>query len=126
VTLVEHTGNYLRVLGDTESHQTITESSWWVIVANFGREGVLEYRLHVYENSALNFVLGSDNHYEYILLINIAFTLVLCEMSLYGTLSFMLYPGGHDDAKVSIPTTIILRHMFTPAELRVIISNPKY
>ncbi|KAJ0977064.1 hypothetical protein J5N97_012538 [Dioscorea zingiberensis] len=26
--------------------------------------------------------------------------------------------GGHDDAKLSIPTTIILRHMFTPAELR--------
>ncbi|KAJ6793229.1 HIV Tat-specific factor 1-like protein isoform X2 [Iris pallida] len=26
--------------------------------------------------------------------------------------------GGHDDSKVSIPTTIILRYMFTPAELR--------
>lgn len=26
--------------------------------------------------------------------------------------------GGHDDAKVSIPTTIVLRHMFTPAEVR--------
>jgi len=36
-------------------------------------------------------------------------------MHLSGTLSFM-YPGGHDDAKVSIPTTIILWHMVTPAE----------
>ncbi|KAF0891805.1 hypothetical protein E2562_010988 [Oryza meyeriana var. granulata] len=26
--------------------------------------------------------------------------------------------GGHDDKKVMIPTTVILRHMFTPAELR--------
>ncbi|XP_020111905.1 splicing factor U2AF-associated protein 2 [Ananas comosus] len=26
--------------------------------------------------------------------------------------------GGHDDAKVSIPTTIVLRNMFIPAELR--------
>ncbi|ONK57874.1 uncharacterized protein A4U43_C09F5090 [Asparagus officinalis] len=26
--------------------------------------------------------------------------------------------GGHDDAKVSIPTTIVLRNMFKPAELR--------
>uniref|UniRef100_A0A0E0DFP9 RRM domain-containing protein n=1 Tax=Oryza meridionalis TaxID=40149 RepID=A0A0E0DFP9_9ORYZ len=26
--------------------------------------------------------------------------------------------GGHDDKKVTIPTTVILRHMFTPAELR--------
>lgn len=26
--------------------------------------------------------------------------------------------GGHDDSKVSIPTTIVLRHMFTPAEIR--------
>ncbi|KAG8082528.1 hypothetical protein GUJ93_ZPchr0014g47187 [Zizania palustris] len=26
--------------------------------------------------------------------------------------------GGHDDRKVMIPTTVILRHMFTPAELR--------
>nr|CAD1837140.1 unnamed protein product [Ananas comosus var. bracteatus] len=26
--------------------------------------------------------------------------------------------GGHDDAKVSIPTTIVLRNMFVPAELR--------
>lgn len=26
--------------------------------------------------------------------------------------------GGHDDAKVSIPVTIVLSHMFTPAELR--------
>ncbi|CAO2140767.1 unnamed protein product [Urochloa humidicola] len=30
----------------------------------------------------------------------------------------MLGWGGHDDKKVMIPTTIILRHMFTPAELR--------
>ncbi|KAG2614757.1 splicing factor U2AF-associated protein 2-like [Panicum virgatum] len=30
----------------------------------------------------------------------------------------MLGWGGHDDKKVTIPTTIILRHMFTPAELR--------
>jgi hypothetical protein len=27
--------------------------------------------------------------------------------------------GGHDDKKLMIPTTVILRHMFTPAELRV-------
>ncbi|XP_058094313.1 splicing factor U2AF-associated protein 2 isoform X1 [Magnolia sinica] len=26
--------------------------------------------------------------------------------------------GGHDDAKLKIPATIVLRHMFTPAELR--------
>ncbi|KAL6905676.1 hypothetical protein ACP4OV_003277 [Aristida adscensionis] len=31
----------------------------------------------------------------------------------------MLGWGGHDDKKVMIPTTVILRHMFTPAELRV-------
>lgn len=30
----------------------------------------------------------------------------------------MLGWGGHDDKKVMIPTTVILRHMFTPAELR--------
>lgn len=30
----------------------------------------------------------------------------------YGT-------GGRDDAKVSIATTVILRYMFTPAEMRV-------
>ncbi|KAG2559892.1 hypothetical protein PVAP13_8KG034061 [Panicum virgatum] len=30
----------------------------------------------------------------------------------------MLGWGGHDDKKVMIPTTIILRYMFTPAELR--------
>ncbi|CAD6268872.1 unnamed protein product [Miscanthus lutarioriparius] len=30
----------------------------------------------------------------------------------------MLGWGGHDDKKVTIPTTVILRHMFTPAELR--------
>ncbi|RLN00521.1 hypothetical protein C2845_PM06G16210 [Panicum miliaceum] len=30
----------------------------------------------------------------------------------------MLGWGGHDDKKITIPTTIILRHMFTPAELR--------
>lgn len=27
--------------------------------------------------------------------------------------------GGHDDSKVMLPVTIVLRHMFTPAELRV-------
>lgn len=32
--------------------------------------------------------------------------------SLYGS-------GGRDDAKVSIPTTVILRYMFTLAEIRV-------
>lgn len=26
--------------------------------------------------------------------------------------------GGHDDVKVTIPATVILRHMFTPAEMR--------
>ncbi|ONM09742.1 RNA binding (RRM/RBD/RNP motifs) family protein [Zea mays] len=26
--------------------------------------------------------------------------------------------GGHDDKKLMIPATVILRHMFTPAELR--------
>ncbi|CAL9131821.1 unnamed protein product [Musa textilis] len=26
--------------------------------------------------------------------------------------------GGHDDAKVTIPATVVLRNMFTPAELR--------
>ncbi|XP_062202251.1 splicing factor U2AF-associated protein 2-like isoform X2 [Phragmites australis] len=30
----------------------------------------------------------------------------------------MLGWGGHDDKKVMIPTTVILRHMFAPAELR--------
>ncbi|XP_066334857.1 splicing factor U2AF-associated protein 2-like [Miscanthus floridulus] len=30
----------------------------------------------------------------------------------------MLGWGGHDDKKLMIPTTVILRHMFTPAELR--------
>ncbi|EPS62745.1 hypothetical protein M569_12044, partial [Genlisea aurea] len=30
----------------------------------------------------------------------------------------MLGWGGRDDAKVAIPATVILRHMFTPAELR--------
>ncbi|KAL6640465.1 hypothetical protein ACP70R_021588 [Stipagrostis hirtigluma subsp. patula] len=30
----------------------------------------------------------------------------------------MLGWGGHDDKKVTIPTTVTLRHMFTPAELR--------
>jgi len=32
--------------------------------------------------------------------------------SLYGS-------GGRDDAKVSIPATVILRYMFAPAEMRV-------
>lgn len=40
-------------------------------------------------------------------------------------LSFM-YLGGRDDAKVLIPTTIVLRHMFAPAELRVSILHPEY
>ncbi|XP_035820971.1 splicing factor U2AF-associated protein 2 [Zea mays] len=31
----------------------------------------------------------------------------------------MLGWGGHDDKKLMIPATVILRHMFTPAELRV-------
>ncbi|KAK3136063.1 hypothetical protein QOZ80_5BG0427520 [Eleusine coracana subsp. coracana] len=31
----------------------------------------------------------------------------------------MLGWGGHDDKKLMIPTTVILRHMFTPAELRI-------
>lgn len=35
--------------------------------------------------------------------------------SLYGT-------GGRDDAKISIPTTVVLRYMFTPAEMRVDVS----
>ncbi|KAJ4836478.1 hypothetical protein Tsubulata_043928 [Turnera subulata] len=30
----------------------------------------------------------------------------------------MLGWGGRDDAKVSIPATVVLRHMFTPAEMR--------
>jgi len=30
----------------------------------------------------------------------------------------MLGWGGHDDKKLMIPATVILRHMFTPAELR--------
>lgn len=28
--------------------------------------------------------------------------------------------GGRDDAKLSIPATVILRYMFMPAEMRVI------
>ncbi|XP_020397307.1 HIV Tat-specific factor 1 homolog, partial [Zea mays] len=31
----------------------------------------------------------------------------------------MLGWGGHDDKKLMIPATVILRHMFTPVELRV-------
>lgn len=27
--------------------------------------------------------------------------------------------GGRDDAKVSIPSTVVLRYMFAPAEMRV-------
>lgn len=27
--------------------------------------------------------------------------------------------GGRDDAKVSIPATVVLRYMFSPAEMRV-------
>jgi len=31
-----------------------------------------------------------------------------------------LYPtGGRDDAKVSIPATVVLRHLFTLSEMRV-------
>lgn len=37
---------------------------------------------------------------------------VLMWSSLYDT-------GGRDDAKISIPTTVVLRYMFTPAEMRV-------
>jgi hypothetical protein len=33
--------------------------------------------------------------------------------------TFFLLLGGHDDKKVMIPTQVILRNMFTPAELRV-------
>lgn len=32
---------------------------------------------------------------------------------------FLTALGGRDDAKVSIPATVVLRYMFTPAELRV-------
>ena len=28
--------------------------------------------------------------------------------------------GGHDDAKLLIPATVVLRYMFAPAEMRVI------
>ena len=27
--------------------------------------------------------------------------------------------GGRDDAKIAIPGTVVLRHMFSPAEMRV-------
>lgn len=30
------------------------------------------------------------------------------------------YLGGRDDAKVTIAATVVLRYMFTPAEIRVI------
>lgn len=29
------------------------------------------------------------------------------------------YSGGRDDAKILVPATVLLRYMFTPAELRV-------
>ncbi|RVX23943.1 HIV Tat-specific factor 1 [Vitis vinifera] len=31
---------------------------------------------------------------------------------------FLVGVGGHDDAKLSIPATVVLRYMFTPAEMR--------
>jgi hypothetical protein len=34
-------------------------------------------------------------------------------------LTIFLFIGGHDDKKVMIPTQVILRNMFAPAELRV-------
>lgn len=34
--------------------------------------------------------------------------------------SFLMILGGHDDAKLSIPATVVLRYMFAPAEMRVI------
>ncbi|RWW16831.1 hypothetical protein GW17_00019266 [Ensete ventricosum] len=42
------------------------------------------------------------------------------------TSNFLLcFICGHDDAKVKIPATVVLRNMFTPAELRVCESHPQ-
>lgn len=34
-------------------------------------------------------------------------------------ISFSLYAGGRDDAKLLIPATVLLRYMFTTAEMMV-------
>lgn len=49
--------------------------------------------------------------------------IVLLEQILsYIDISFY-YLGGRDDSKAAIPTTIVLRYMFSPAEMRVILST---
>ena len=51
--------------------------------------------------------------------------IIVCSVYPDNNMIFLLCgTAGRDDAKVSIPATVILRYMFTPAEMRVSFEPP--